>query len=484
VNPMRYQTINPASGEVVQTFPTISDTELELAVSKADGCYRNDWRHRAIADRARIVSSAGAILRDKAEEYARYVTLEMGKLLSEALWEVRLSAEILDYYAKNAQAFMEAKHFPGFPGAALVTRPIGVILAIEPWNFPYYQIARVAGPQLMAGNVLFLKHAESVPQCALAFARLFEAAPEGAYTNIFASHEQIARLIEDPRITGVTVTGSERAGAAVAERAGRNLKKSVMELGGSDPFVVLPDAPLDSAIQSAAFGRMRNSGQSCISSKRIIVVGKERGKAFIDGFTAKARALKIGDPTDAGTELAPVSSERALERLLSQIEAARIGGATIVAGGKRVDRPGFYIEPTVITGITRTNPIYRQEVFGPVASIYVTDSEEDAIGIANDTPFGLGGSVFGADLDHARSVAEQIESGMVFREPAYLDRGRVAIRRDQEFRLRSGIVRTGIRRVRQSQADQPGACRLTATGTCRPAGLTPAAKIKLNHTQL
>jgi succinate-semialdehyde dehydrogenase / glutarate-semialdehyde dehydrogenase len=413
---MRYQTINPATGEVVQALPTISDTELELAVSKADACYRNDWRHRAIADRARIVSSAAAILRDKAKEYARYVTLEMGKLLSESLSEVRLSADILDYYAKNAEAFMETKHFPGFPGAALVTRSIGTILAIEPWNFPYYQIARVAGPQLMAGNVLLLKHAESVPQCALAFARLFEApgAPEGAYTNIFASHEQIARLIEDPRIAGVTVTGSERAGAAVAERAGRNLKKSVMELGGSDPFVVLPDAPLDSAIQTAVFGRMRNSGQSCISSKRIIVVGKERGKAFIDGFTAKAKALKIGDPTDAATELAPVSSERTLESLLCQIEAARIGGATIVAGGKRVDRPGFYIEPTVITDIDHANPIYRQEVFGPVASIYVTDSEEDAIRIANDTPFGLGGSVFGADLDHARSVAEQIESGMVF----------------------------------------------------------------------
>jgi succinate-semialdehyde dehydrogenase/glutarate-semialdehyde dehydrogenase len=411
-----YQTINPATGEVIQTFRDISDTELEAAVSKADACYRNDWRHRSIADRARIVSAAAAILRENAEEYARYVTLEMGKLLSGALAEVTLSADILDYYAKNAEAFMEPKHFPGFPGAALVTRPIGAILAIEPWNFPYYQIARVAGPQLMAGNVLLLKHAESVPQCALAFARLLEAAgaPEGAYTNIFASHEQIARLIEDPRIAGVTVTGSERAGAAVAERAGRNLKKSVMELGGSDPFIVLPDAPLESAIDSAVFGRMFNSGQSCVATKRIIVVGQERGKAFIDGFTAKVEALKIGDPAEASTELAPVSSERAMEGLLSQIEAARLGGATILAGGKRVERPGFYVESTVITDIDEKNPIYRQELFGPVASIYVTDSEEDAIRIANDTPFGLGGSVFGTDLDHARNVADQIESGMVF----------------------------------------------------------------------
>jgi succinate-semialdehyde dehydrogenase/glutarate-semialdehyde dehydrogenase len=212
----------------------------------------------------------------------------------------------------------------------------------------------------------------------------------------------------------VTVTGSERAGAAVAERAGRNLKKSVMELGGSDPLIVLPDAPLESAIDGAVFGRMFNSGQSCVAAKRIIVVGQGRGKAFIDGFTAKAKALKIGDPTVASTELAPLSSERAMERLLSQIKAARIGGATILEGGKRVNRPGFYVEPTVITDIDEKNPIYREELFGPVASIYVTDSDEDAIRIANDTPFGLGGSVFGTDLDHARSVADQIESGMVF----------------------------------------------------------------------
>ncbi|MET0307442.1 MAG: NAD-dependent succinate-semialdehyde dehydrogenase [Sphingomonas sp.] len=419
---MIYQTINPATGEVVKSFPDIGDAELETAVRRATATYNDDWRHRPIAERAKVLAAAAALLRANAEEYASYVTLEMGKLHQGALAEVGLSAQILDYYAQNAEAFMAPRHFDGFPGAQVVTRPIGPILAIEPWNFPYYQIARVAGPQLAAGNVLLLKHAECVPQCALAFQRLLEqaGAPEGAYTNIFATHEQIGRLIADRRIAGVTVTGSERAGAAVAEQAGRNLKKVVMELGGSDPLIVLPDAPLDAAIASAIFGRMFNSGQSCVASKRIIVVGKERGEAFIKAYSDKAAAMKIGDPTDDTTELGPVSSERAMTGLLAQIEAARAGGATIRTGGKQADRRGFFVEPTVITDIDAANPIYRQELFGPIASIYVVDTVDEAIELANDTPFGLGGSVFGADMANARAIADRIESGMVFvNQPAW-----------------------------------------------------------------
>lgn len=420
---MLYQSINPATGEIIRTFPTISESELEAAVAKADACHREDWSHRAVSERARILSRVAAILQENAEEYARYVVEDMGKLVGVAVMEVSLAASILDYYAKNAEKFLQPKEFPGFPGAALVARPIGAILAIEPWNFPYYQVARVAGPQLMAGNVLLLKHAESVPQCALAFERALKeaGAPEGAYTNIFANHEQIGRLIADRRIAGVTLTGSERAGAAVAEQAGRHLKKVVMELGGSDALIVLPDAPLEHAVSSALSGRMFNCGQSCVASKRIIVVGKERGAAFIAKFVAAAKALKVGDPTDASTELQPLSSERALTGLLAQIEAARTAGAKILTGGKRVNRPGFFLEPTVLTDIDAKNPVYREELFGPVASIYVADTEEEAIRIANDTPYGLGGSVFGADLDRARRVADRIETGMVFiNQPAWV----------------------------------------------------------------
>lgn len=413
---MIYQTINPATGQLVKTFPTISDGELEEAIFKAHSIYKDDWRQRPVAERARIVARAAAIMQERADELARIVTEDMGKLLLVAAMEVSIAAGILDYYAKNAAAFLEPKQIAGYPGAALITEPIGVILAIEPWNFPYYQIARVAGPQLMAGNVVFLKQAESVPQAALAFERVLReaGAPEGVYTNIFASHEQIGRLIADQRIAGVTLTGSERAGSAIAEQAGRHLKKVVMELGGSDAFIVLPDAPLDHAVESAVFGRMFNCGQSCIASKRVIVVGKARGAAFIEKYIEQAKALKAGDPLDPATSFPPMSSERAMNTILEQVATAKAAGASVLLGGKRIDRAGFFVEPTVITNIDESNPVYRQELFGPVATIYVVDSEDEAVRVANDTPYGLGGSVYGADLDHARRVAGRIESGMVF----------------------------------------------------------------------
>lgn len=419
---MAYQTLSPATGEVLKSFPEISDADLKQAIATAHTCYESDWRHRSIAERARIIAAAAAKLRENADEYAHYITLEMGKLIGVAQAEVGLSAAILDYYAQNAEKFLEPQSLPGVPGAVLETRPIGVIFGIEPWNFPYYQIARVAGPQLMVGNTLIIKHAENVPQCALAFARLFEeaGAPKGLYTNVFASIDQAGSVIDDPRVRGVTVTGSERAGAAVAERAGRNLKKSVLEMGGSDPFIVLEDASLDLAVDGALFGRMFNTGQSCVGSKRIIVIGKERGKAFMDSFVAKMASLKAGNPDNPETTLGPVSSERAMKLLLDQIGLARKGGARVVLGGGRVDRPGFYVEPTVLADIAESNPIYSQELFGPVASLYVVASEDEAIKLANDTPFGLGGVVFTADLARGRRVAEKIDSGMVFvNQPAW-----------------------------------------------------------------
>jgi succinate-semialdehyde dehydrogenase/glutarate-semialdehyde dehydrogenase len=419
---MTYQSINPATGETVRTFADISDADLDSAVEVARSCYAGDWRHRPVADRARIVKAAAAALRAHAAEYAQYVTAEMGKLIGTSEAEVGLSAAILDYYADHAESFLAPRELPESPGAVIETEPIGVILGIEPWNFPYYQLARVAGPQLMAGNVLIIKHAENVPQCALAFARLFAdaGAPAGAYTNVFASIDQVGRLIEDPRIAGVTVTGSERAGSAVAERAGRSLKKAVMELGGSDPLIVLEDADLPHALAGALFGRMFNTGQSCVSSKRIIVVGHERGEAFLRGFSEGLASLQAGYPADPDTTLGPLSSEKALDLLLEQIRVAQDGGAEVVLGGERIDRPGYYLQPTILRGIDGKNPASVLEFFGPVASYYVVDTEEAAIDLANATPFGLGASVFTGDVGRGRRVASQIESGMVFiNQPAW-----------------------------------------------------------------
>jgi succinate-semialdehyde dehydrogenase / glutarate-semialdehyde dehydrogenase len=362
------------------------------------------------------VKAAAAKLRENAEHFAQLVTLEMGKLIEQARGEVALSANILDYYASKADEYLKPQSIPEAPGSYVETKPIGVILAVEPWNFPYYQLARVAGPQLMVGNTLIVKHASNVPQCAAAFASLFESvgAPKGLYSNVYASADQVGRLIDDARVRGVTVTGSERAGAAVAERAGRNLKKSVMELGGSDPLIILEDAPVEPTLENAVWGRMNNTGQSCVASKRVIVVGRERGKVFLDGLVSRMGGLQAGDPSNPETTLGPVSSESAMHGLLSQIELAKKNGAQVAVGGGRVNRPGFFVEATVLTNIDKSNPIYVQELFGPVISFYVVDTEEEAVELANATPFGLGGSVFTSDISRGQLIADKIESGMAF----------------------------------------------------------------------
>lgn len=420
---MTFRTINPATGEVVQDFPLLSDDQVFAALTTADRRYHEDWKHRSVAERARIIGRAAQILRQKRDEYARYPILEMGKITRFSYLEVDLVADILEYYATNGEAFLAPQPLPGEPGATVTAEPVGVILAIEPWNFPYYQLVRVAAPQLIAGNVVMLKHAETVPQCALAFARLLEEAgvPEGAYTNLFCSIDQVARLIEDFRVRGVALTGSERAGSSVAERAGRNLKKVILELGGSDPALILEDAPLQHAVEQCVMGRTFNSGQGCVNIKRVIVVGRARGEAMLAALTERFAAIKVGDPTDAATTLGPLASERALLGLLQQIEDATAAGATIVHGGRRVDRPGFYLEPTIVADIAPDNPLYQQEAFGPVLSFYVVDSEEEAIALANATRYGLGAYVFSADLDHARRVASRIDSGMVYINSCFSD---------------------------------------------------------------
>ncbi|WP_423199089.1 MULTISPECIES: NAD-dependent succinate-semialdehyde dehydrogenase [unclassified Cupriavidus] len=420
---MSFRTINPATGEVVKEFPLQSDAEVFAALDAADRRYRDDWRHRPVAERARIVARAAQILRQKRDEYVKYATEEMGKVTRFGHMEVDLVADILEYYARNGEKFLAPQALPDEPGATLVSEPIGVLLAIEPWNFPYYQLARVAAPQLIAGNVVLMKHAESVPQCALAFARLFEeaGAPEGVYTNLFCSIDQIGKLIDDFRVRGVALTGSERAGTSVGERAGRNLKKAILELGGSDPALILEGASLAHAIEQTVMGRTFNSGQGCVNIKRVIVVGKARGEQMLAALKQRFAAIPVGDPTDEATLLGPLSSERALDGLLKQIADAKAAGAQIVCGGQRVNRPGFYLEPTIITGITKDNPLYYQEAFGPVLSFYVVDSEEEAIQLANDSNYGLGAFVFDVDIEHAKAVAARIEAGMVYINSCFAD---------------------------------------------------------------
>lgn len=413
---MSFQTLNPATGELVQTFGFLSDGEVTAALDVAEKCYQHDWKYRPVAERAQVVRRAAEILRENADEYAGYLTLEMGKLVAQAQFEVGLSADILEYYANNAETFLKPQPLADAPGSVVVTEPIGVLVGIEPWNFPYYQLARVAGPQLVAGNVLLMKHAPSVPQCALAFARLFEqaGAPVGAYTNLFCSVDQIGNVIDDFRVRGVMLTGSERAGAAVAERAGRALKKVVLELGGSDPMIVLEDTPIKKAVKHAAGSRLLNMGQACAATKRLIVVGRERGEQIVAGLTEVFNGMRAGDPNDPDTTIGPLFSEVALEKLIAQIERAKEEGATIVTGGNRIDRPGFYLQPTIVTDISATNPFHKEEAFGPVLAVYVVDTEEEAIAVANDTPYGLGSAVLSDDVERAKRVAARIEAGMVF----------------------------------------------------------------------
>lgn len=412
---MDYQSINPSNGTLLQTFERATDTELGLALESASTCFPM-WRRLSFGERAGIVSKAASILRTRSEEFARSVTLEMGKLIEQARGEVALSADILDYYAVNAERFLAPKRLaPGSGEAEVESDPIGVLFGIEPWNFPYYQLARFAAPNLMAGNVVLIKHSESVPRCAILFETLWRdaGAPAGAYTNLFLSHDQASRVIDDPRVKGVALTGSVGAGRIIAGRAGQALKKSTMELGGSDAFIVLEDADLSRTVKWAVWAKMNNTGQCCVAAKRFIVV-EALADAFLDMFRAQLETLVAGDPMDPGTTLGPLSSEIALVGLLDQVERAVEHGARLVMGGHRIDRPGAFMEATILTGIEPGNPAFREEFFGPVALFFRVKDEDEAVALANDSDFGLGGSVFTADVARGRRIASRVETGMMF----------------------------------------------------------------------
>jgi len=410
-----YASVNPNDGKVLDTFEYMTNDRLESALSKAESCFQS-WKRKSYAERAAIVNKAAELLHARVDEFARLETLEMGKRMNEARGEVKLSADILAYYAKNAESFLApTKLHPKVGEAHMESSPLGVLLCVEPWNFPYYQLARVAGPQLMAGNVLVVKHASCVPQCALAFEKLLldAGAPVGAYTNLFISYEQSNSVIDDPRIKGVALTGSVPAGRSVAARAGQNLKKSTMELGGSDAFIVLDDADLEKTIPWAVWGRMYNAGQTCCASKRFIVLDAIADE-FLAKFKAALEALKPGDPMDENTTQGPLSTESALVQLLEQVDAAVKAGAKVLLGGKRIERPGSFMQATILTDIQPGNSAFRDEFFGPVASFYRVKTEEDAIALANDCDFGLAGSVWTADEARGKRVASRVDTGMMF----------------------------------------------------------------------
>jgi succinate-semialdehyde dehydrogenase/glutarate-semialdehyde dehydrogenase len=412
---MAYESVNPFDNRKYKSFPEISNEELDEHLTAAESCFRT-WKHTSYAHRARIIARAGVLLHEQADRLARIMTREMGKRIDEARGEVEFSAKIMTYYAENAQRFLaNAELHPSIGEGHMESSPIGVVFCVEPWNFPYYQLARVAGPQLMAGNTLVVKHAECVPQCAIAFEQLMvEAeAPAGLYTNVVISHDQASTVIDDPRVKGVALTGSVGAGRIIAARAGQNLKPSSMELGGSDAFIVLEDADLEQTIPWALWGRMYNNGQTCCAAKRFIVVESVADR-FLEQFKAGLTILKPGDPMDEKTTLGPLSTEAALVRLLAQVDAAVANGAKIVMGGKRVDRPGAFMQPTILTDISPRNPAYRDEFFGPVAMFFRVADEDAAIELANDSDFGLGGSVFTKDVARGRRVASRIDTGMMF----------------------------------------------------------------------
>jgi succinate-semialdehyde dehydrogenase / glutarate-semialdehyde dehydrogenase len=410
-----YAVVDPATGETIKTYPTITDSDLEAAVGRAHAAHRGWGRETSVEDRAAAIRRVAELHTERRQELAEIICREMGKPMAQALGEVDFSVAIYEYYADNGPQLMKDEPIDLLEGdgSALIRRSsLGVLVGIMPWNYPYYQVARFAGPNLVIGNTILLKHAPQCPESAEAMERMFHEAgvPADAYINIYATNEQIANVIADPRVQGVSLTGSGRAGAAVAEVAGRNLKKVVLELGGSDPFVLLGAGDLDEVVEAAVGGRIENGGQACNAAKRFIVVD-DLYDSFLEKFTEALQKIEPSDPKSEDTTLGPLSSSTATDRLADQVQRAVDQGAKLVAGG---GRDGNFFQTTVLTGITKDNDAYTEEFFGPVASVYRVSSEEEAVELANDTPYGLGSYVFTDDDEQALRVADGIEAGMVF----------------------------------------------------------------------
>ncbi len=410
-----YAVVDPATGETVKEYPTIGDDELREAIGRADAAHREWSSSSTVPERAALVRRVGELHSEQRQRLAEIIVREMGKPIEQALGEVDFCVDIYGFYADNAEKLMadEPIELLAGDGSAFIRRTsLGVLLGIMPWNFPYYQVARFAGPNLVIGNTILLKHAPQCPESAAAIEQIFHEAgfPPGAYINVYATNEQIEWVIEDPRVRGVSLTGSERAGTAVAQIAGRNLKKVVLELGGSDPFILLGTDDLDAAVQAAVDARLDNTGQSCNAAKRFIVAD-DLYEGFMEKFTAALTSVKPGDPTSAETTIGPLSSSTATERLADQVKRALDQGATLVAGGQH---EGNFFQTTILADIKPDMDAYREEFFGPVAQVYRVSSEDEAVQLANDTPYGLGSYVMTNDPDQAIRVADRIDAGMVF----------------------------------------------------------------------
>ncbi|MDO9355332.1 MAG: NAD-dependent succinate-semialdehyde dehydrogenase [Solirubrobacteraceae bacterium] len=410
-----YAVVNPATGETLKTYPTISDGDLGAAIDRVHAAHAPWGRETPLEERAAIIRRVGELHGERRQELAEIIVREMGKPLEQALGEVDFCVDIYGFYADRATELLadEPIELLAGDGTAIVRRSsVGVLLGIMPWNFPYYQVARFAGPNLIIGNTILLKHAPQCPESAEAIERIYRDAgvPSDAYVNIYATNHQIKTVIEDPRVQGVSVTGSGRAGAAVAAIAGANLTKVVLELGGSDPFVLLSTDDLDAVVQQAVDARLDNAGQSCNAAKRFVVID-DLYEPFLKKLTAAIEAVEYGDPTAEGTAMGPLSSASAADRLEEQVGRAVEQGATLVTGGQR---EGNFYRTTILTDIAKGTDAYQEEFFGPVASVYRVGSEEEAITLANDTPYGLGSYLFTTDAEQAARVADRIEAGMVF----------------------------------------------------------------------
>ncbi len=411
-----YVTTNPATGETLAEFDTLDDAGVQAAIGRAQSGYES-WRSTSLEERADVLRAVAAAYKERADELARTVATEMGKPLREAMGELTLCSMIYAWYAEQGPALLADEQLDAMGAESSVVRrsPVGVLLGIMPWNFPHYQVARFVAPNLMVGNTILLKHAPICAGSALLIEEVLHTAgvPADAYVNLFATNDQVADVIADPRVQGVSLTGSERAGAAVAEIAGRNLKKVVLELGGSDAFIVLGSDDLDSVVKAATRSRTANNGQACNAAKRMIVVDSVYDE-FVDKLSASFEKLSPGDPLADGTRIGPMSSQEAADGLLEQVSDAVQAGATVRAGGTAVDRPGAFVQPTVLTDVTPEMRAWSEELFGPVAVVYKVADADAAVALANDSSYGLSGSVWSSDADLARETADRLEVGMAF----------------------------------------------------------------------
>lgn len=407
--------INPATGEKLKAFSPFEDAEIEKRLSRAEEAFRK-YRRTTFTERSELLHGLTELLFEEKEKFAEIITLEMGKLFRDSVAEIEKCALGCRFYAENGERFLEEEPAQTDAARSYVDyQPLGPVLAIMPWNFPFWQVFRFAAPALMAGNVALLKHASNVPQCALAIEDIFCRAgfEDGIFQTLLVEPEQVEKLITDSRVRAVTVTGSEKAGAAVASAAAREIKKAVLELGGSDAFIVMPSADFAAALSTAVKARTINTGQSCIAAKRFIVAD-EIYERFLEQFVERMRALKIGDPMDPQTELGPLATEQILQGVDDQVQKTIATGAKLLTGGNRIHGPGFFYEPTVLSDVPKESPAYREEVFGPVAAVFRVGNADEAIELANDTTFGLGSSAWTKDRKEQKLFTSELDSGMVF----------------------------------------------------------------------